>query len=296
MNKRILKITVTLLILLKTIEGKWNATGRFRQLWSTPVMEYEGLFSATEIAKFSDDVKIRYSEFLEHRNDPTWKKKESKPQKRAFGFSTPNDKDTINDQFFSYQTKNPINSATLDAIWQAFVFACHKFVEESGMPPIEYQRETVMGGELEWTSGGVPRRGSKYCWGSLQSGGMHHDVHLHPGAALAGTIYLSVPPDGGALSLTDPRGPMPPFNVPVRMLPKEGKWIIFPGTLPHGVHSTPGDMPRVSISCNHPGDWKKFASSANVAVDSTWSHEMMSHQEKVEMMKKKRSEAKNVVK
>ena len=42
------------------------------------------------------------------------------------------------------------------------------------MPPIEYQRETVMGGELEWTSGGVPRRGSKYCWGSLQSGGMHH--------------------------------------------------------------------------------------------------------------------------
>merc|ERR1719162_2627282 len=100
---------------------------------------------------------------------------------------------------------------------------------------------------------------------------MHHDVHLHPGAALAGTIYLSVPPDGGALSLTDPRGPMPPFNVPVRMLPKEGKWIIFPGTLPHGVHSTPGD-------------WKKFASSANVAVDSTWSHEMMSHQEKVEMM------------
>jgi hypothetical protein len=104
-------------------------------------------------------------------------------------------------------------------------------------------------------------------------------VHTHPGAALAGTIYLEIPFDGGALSLSDPRGPMPPFNHAYRILPRTGTFAIFPATVPHAVHSTPGEMPRVSISCNHPGDWTKLTTSKTVWGEITFTHEMMSPEE-----------------
>lgn len=105
---------------------------------------------------------------------------------------------------------------------------------------------------------------------------------------MAGTIYLEVPPDGGALSLSDPRGPMPPFNYAYRILPEAGKFVIFPATVPHAVHSTPGELPRVSISCNHPGDWQKYTTSKTVWGESEFSHEMMSREEA--MAKKKEDE------
>lgn len=94
----------------------------------------------------------------------------------------------------------------------------------------------------------------------------------------------------GALSLSDPRGPMPPFNYAYRILPEAGKFAIFPATVPHAVHSTPGERPRVSISCNHPGDWSKFTTSKVVWDESTWSHEMMSREEAEEAARKKSAE------
>lgn len=264
------------------VNARWNATGTVRNLWATPVMEYKGLFSSEQLDAFAADVQASYAAFLEERANPLTRRS---IKSQAFGTSTPNDKDRINEEFFNYQARHPINQATLETVWQAFVFACSKYIEETGMPPIDYQRETLEGGSLEWTKGGVPRRGSQYCWGSVQHGGTHHDIHTHPGSALAGTLYLKVPPDGGALTLSDPRGPMPPFNYAYRILPEAGNIVIFPSTLPHGVHSTPGEMPRVSISCNHPGDWQKFATSKTVYGESSWSHEMMSREERMEQQR-----------
>jgi len=264
----------TVMLLLSTAEARWNATGTVKNLWATPVMEYSGLFSEEQLTAFAADVKASWSAFLAERSQ---RKVVTKAQ--AYGTSTKNDKDKINEEFFNYQSRNPINQATLETVWQGFIFACDKFVEETGMPPIEYQRETLAGGSIEWTKDKGPRRGNQYCWGSVQFGGTHHDVHTHPGSSLAGTLYLEVPPDGGALSLSDPRGPMPPFNYAYRILPEAGKYVVFPGTLPHAVHATPGEQPRVSISCNHPGDWKKFTTSQVVWGESSWSHEMMSREE-----------------
>lgn len=239
-------------------------------------MEYSGLFSDEQLAAFASDVKSSWSNFLKERSNS---QRSVITKSQAFGTSTKNDKDKVNEEFFNYQGRNPINQATLETVWQGFIFACNKFVEESDLPPIEYQRETLAGGSIEWTTDKFPRRGNQYCWGSVQFGGTHHDVHTHPGSSLAGTLYLEVPPDGGALSLSDPRGPMPPFSYAYRILPEAGKYVIFPGTVPHAVHATPGEMPRVSISCNHPGDWKKFTTSKVVWGESNWSHEMMSRSE-----------------
>lgn len=242
-------------------------------------MEYSGLFSEEQLAAFAADVKLAWGAFLEERSDPL---KRRKITPLAFHTSTPNDKDRINEEFYNYQGRHPLQPATLETIWQAFVFACHKFVEEAGLPPIQYQRETAEGGSLEWTTDPHPRRGRQYCWASVQFAGTHHDVHTHPGSALAGTLYLEVPDDGGALSLSDPRGPMPPFNYAYRILPEAGKLAVFPATLPHAVHATPGEQPRISVSCNHPGDWQKFTQHKNVFGEKTWTHEMMSREEHLE--------------
>jgi len=72
---------------------------------------------------------------------------------------------------------------------------------------------------------------------------------------------------------------MPPFGYAYRIQPEEGKFVIFPATVPHGVHSTPGEMPRVSISCNYPGDWSKFTTGKTVFAEMNFVHEMMSQKE-----------------
>lgn len=266
-----------LLSCLKVADSAWKATGNLRQIWATPVMEYRGLFSKEQLQQFSKEVQDKYADFLKEREDPSTPRRSIKPE--AEHSSTPNDKDRMNEEFFNYQSRNPLSHPTLETIWQAFCFAVSKYVKESGLPDIEYQRPNAIGTALEWTKGGTPIRGKQYCWGSVQSRGMHHDIHTHPGAAVAGTIYLKVPDDGGALTLSDPRGPLPPFNYAYRIAPEDGLMVLFPATLPHGVHSTPGHLPRVSISCNFPGDWKKFTTSKVVWNETTWSHDMMSREE-----------------
>lgn len=134
-------------------EARWNATGTVRNLWATPVMEYSGLFSDEQLQAFAADVKQAWATFLKERNA-----NQVRTIPQAFGTSTKNDKDKINEEFFNYQGRNPINTATLETIWQGFVFACNKFIQETGIPPIEYQRETLAGGAIEWTKEPNPRR------------------------------------------------------------------------------------------------------------------------------------------
>lgn len=147
-------VLLFLIVVYNKAEARWNATGTVRNLWATPVMEYSGLFSDEQVQAFADDVKEAWARFLKERNT-----NRVKTIPAAFGTSTKNDKDKINEEFFNYQGRNPINVATLETVWQGFVFACNKFVQETGMPPIEYQRETLAGGSIEWTKEPNPRRG-----------------------------------------------------------------------------------------------------------------------------------------
>lgn len=61
----------------------------------------------------------------------------------------------------------------------------------------------------------------------------------------------------------DPRGPLPPFGKSLRIAPKEGDLILFPGWLAHLVHPTLTSQPRVSISFNLQGEWE-LASDVNL--------------------------------
>lgn len=155
----VLQLAIAIL-LSSQAEARWNATGVVRNLWATPVMEYTGLFSEEQLAAFATDVKTSWSNFLKERSIPD-KKRAVVTKSQAFGTSTKNDKDKINEEFFNYQSRNPINAATLETVWQGFIFSCNKFIEETDIPPIEYQRETLAGGSIEWTTDKFPRRGNQ---------------------------------------------------------------------------------------------------------------------------------------
>jgi len=255
--------------------AEWTARGTMRLLWATPVMEYEGLFNDEQLCEFARDVLAAHDAFLAAGAQDRVKA----PTETSW---TPTDTDRSNEKFFAYQQVTPVPARTLETIWQAFVHASSKYVAEAELPPLKYQRSNAAGTAIEWTdteANPAVARGRGYCWGAVQGNATHHDVHTHAGSSLAGTLYLSVPGDGGALSLNDPRGPMPPFDVTYRVAPREGNFVIFPATLPHGVLPTHGTAPRISISCNHPGHWQHFTNSKTVYSEKTFETTMLTPEE-----------------
>ena len=104
-------------------EAKWNATGTMRQLWATPVLEYDGLFSNEQLTLFTADVRSTYAAFLLEQSDPTLRRGIRQTVDHS---STPSDKDRLNEEFYNYQTRAPVPHRTLETVWQAFVFACGK--------------------------------------------------------------------------------------------------------------------------------------------------------------------------
>ena len=72
---------------------------------------------------------------------------------------------------------------------------------------------------------------------------------------------------------------MPPFDVTYRLAPREGNFVIFPATLPHGVLPTHGTAPRISISCNHPGHWQHFTNGRTVFREEKWETTMLTPEE-----------------
>lgn len=102
-----------------------------------------------------------------------------------------------------------------------------------------------------------------YAWANINRRGAYNVVHNHPNHHWAGVYYVHVgksdrdKPMSGLLEFSDPRpgaGLIPVdnfgFGERVRIEPKEGMLILFPGWLPHFVHPYEGDDARISIAFN----------------------------------------------
>jgi uncharacterized protein (TIGR02466 family) len=84
--------------------------------------------------------------------------------------------------------------------------------------------------------------------------------HVHPSALISGTYYVQVPQDGGGGGIEfvspHPVGGMTNFikaqmlSDKVRVQPKAGSILLFPGQLLHWVLPNDSDQDRVSISFN----------------------------------------------
>ena len=137
-----------------------------------------------------------------------------------------------------------------------------------------------------------------FCWATIGFDGLFHFSHTHGDSAVSGVYYsqvtlitlitlialitqhyshiywrnitdIQVPSGAGALVLSDPRGPRPPFDGRFIHQPSAGELILFPSWLSHEVTPTINlkrnfkeflavnqhDI-RVSWSCNLPGDWE----------------------------------------
>lgn len=96
-------------------------------------------------------------------------------------------------------------------------------------------------------------------WVNLHERGNYNATHVHQGALLSGTFYLTVPEGSGNLVLRDPRpgAVLSPFrgegannSRQVQVVPYAGLLVMFPNWLEHEVASHEADAPRVAIAMN----------------------------------------------
>lgn len=96
-------------------------------------------------------------------------------------------------------------------------------------------------------------------WVNMHERGAYNAAHVHQGALLSGTFYLTVPEGSGNLVLRDPRPGvvLSPFRGQgansarhVQVQPHEGLLVVFPNWLEHEVALHEADTPRVAIAIN----------------------------------------------
>jgi uncharacterized protein (TIGR02466 family) len=100
-------------------------------------------------------------------------------------------------------------------------------------------------------------------WVNVLKPGGTHSGHIHPHAAVSGTVYVAVPPGSGALKLEDPRLPLmmaAPPRLPdaaeerrsfVYAEPAPGAVFLWESWLRHEVVPGRGRGDRISISFNY---------------------------------------------
>ncbi len=99
------------------------------------------------------------------------------------------------------------------------------------------------------------------CWANIVPHGVSHVSHVHPNNYLSGVYYLRTEPGADRIGFTDPRpqaaviAPRP--REPNRyngneaaIMAKEGRFILFPAWLRHGVPTNQSGQDRVSIAFN----------------------------------------------
>ena len=66
-------------------------------------------------------------------------------------------------------------------------------------------------------------------WISVHSNGSSHTLHHHKRSIVSAVLYLKTPVGSGELVFHDPRGSLPPFGKTLRIPPKIGDLVLFPG-------------------------------------------------------------------
>lgn len=96
-------------------------------------------------------------------------------------------------------------------------------------------------------------------WVNLHERGAYNSTHVHQGALISATFYLTVPEGSGNLVFRDPRPGvvLSPFrgdrvnsSTVVSVKPHAGLLVVFPNWLEHEVAPHEADTPRVAIGIN----------------------------------------------
>jgi uncharacterized protein (TIGR02466 family) len=101
----------------------------------------------------------------------------------------------------------------------------------------------------------------KECWAIVNERYASNVVHNHPHSILSGVYYVQAPAESGQLFFQDPRDGPPMIAPPVEeytpwtservtYAPREGRMLIFPSWLGHGVEPNMSQEHRVILSFN----------------------------------------------
>ena len=109
----------------------------------------------------------------------------------------------------------------------------------------------------------VPGSFGIWAWANVLQPGGYNTVHCHDRFAWAGVYYVETGTDdpanplSGLFEFVDPRSargalPIPgdPFRETIRIRPRPGLMVLFPGWLNHFVHPHTGGGPRIAIAFN----------------------------------------------
>ena len=114
--------------------------------------------------------------------------------------------------------------------------------------------------EQEWLDR-KPKLGNM--WANINYTGGYNRPHVHPNSLFSGVYYIKTPSNCGKIVITDPR-PGAQLNMPTRINgepprhlwrevhldAKEGRIIMFPSWLWHGVEPNQSNDIRISVSFN----------------------------------------------
>jgi uncharacterized protein (TIGR02466 family) len=113
----------------------------------------------------------------------------------------------------------------------------------------------------------VPRFRVTGCWANVNAPGLSHNAHNHPNNLLSGVYYVATGKGADVITFLDPRPQvlqvLPRFDkattdnlTDINLPTPEGRLLLFPGWLVHGVPANRSNAERVSISFNlMPDGW-----------------------------------------
>lgn len=124
---------------------------------------------------------------------------------------------------------------------------------------LKFSRECLNSLTIEFNKCYIP-----CMWANVAPVGVAHQTHNHPNCLFSGVLYLQTPEGCAGTVFTDPRPASkvlrPSYNDPsVNVLgqdffssPSEGKMVLFPGWLEHGVLNVPynANEQRITLSWN----------------------------------------------
>ena len=98
-------------------------------------------------------------------------------------------------------------------------------------------------------------------WCNINSRYSYHRDHVHPYSQISGVFYIQCASGAAPISLKDPRPARWMVPAPLRenraenalittLPPEEGKLLMFPAWLDHGVAQQHEEADRISMSCN----------------------------------------------
>lgn len=185
-----------------------------RQMWMTPIQTSSVLELLDDLSSLRALAVQSYASFRDAK---------SNPKNQQFL-----DKDaTLSDSFFLYQKADTSQCQQLDTAASECEPSLPARLRELGQTVFLPAAKKFLS-EI-YVDIDIPPSSKSFSWVSVHGNGTSHPLHHHKDSLVSAVLYLDVPPGSGDIVFHDPRGSLPPFGKTLRIPPRVGDFVLFPG-------------------------------------------------------------------